>query len=141
VFPVHPRTAARLEAAGLAATLAGAGVRTTGPLGYLDFLSLEVAAGAVLTDSGGVQEETSALGVPCFTLRANTERPVTLTDGTNTLLGDDPAAIARVAVPGDPPEPREIPGWDGRAGERAAAVVAEFLELGPVPQAEAARGR
>jgi UDP-N-acetylglucosamine 2-epimerase (non-hydrolysing) len=130
VFPVHPRTRARLEATGLARRLEHAGVRVRDPLGYLEFLSFEAEAGAVLTDSGGIQEETAALGVPCFTLRANTERPVTLTLGTNTLLGADPAAIRRVEIPAEPPAPASIPGWDGRAGERAADAIAAFLGVG-----------
>ena len=79
--------------------LESAGVRCLEPLGYLDFLGLEIGAGAIVTDSGGVQEEASALGVPCFTLRRNTERPVTITQGTNTLLGDDPAPIAASGRP------------------------------------------
>jgi UDP-N-acetylglucosamine 2-epimerase (non-hydrolysing) len=133
-FPVHPRTRARLEGTGLAAALESSGVAVVEPLGYLEFLSLETAAGAVLTDSGGIQEETSALGVPCYTLRANTERPVTLTLGTNTLLGDDPASIARVEIPAAPPGPSDIPGWDGRAGERAAGILAEFLGAVPEPR-------
>ena len=96
------------------------------PLGYLEFLSLEADAGAVLTDSGGVQEEASYLGVPCFTLRDTTERPVTVRLGTNTLLGLDPEAIGRVAIrPGGTPP--SIPGWDGRAAERVAATVEQFL--------------
>jgi UDP-N-acetylglucosamine 2-epimerase (non-hydrolysing) len=96
------------------------------PLGYLDFLSLLADAGAVLTDSGGIQEETTYLGIPCFTLRDNTERPVTISAGTNALLGLDPAAIAgipaalaaRGAAPSGPP-----PLWDGHAAERIAAIV------------------
>lgn len=128
VFPVHPRTAARLDTEGLRDVLDGAGVVCLEPLGYLEFLSLEAGAGAVLTDSGGIQEETSALGIPCFTLRANTERPVTISLGTNTLLGDDPTAIASARPSVRPPAPAEIPGWDGRAGERAARIVAELLE-------------
>jgi UDP-N-acetylglucosamine 2-epimerase (non-hydrolysing) len=120
VFPAHPRTRKMLGGA------APAGVLLCEPLGYLDFLSLEADAAAVLTDSGGVQEETTYLGVPCFTLRENTERPITVEAGTNTLLGLDPARIAdilpvvrapRAAAP-DPP-----PLWDGRASERIARVV------------------
>ena len=88
------------------------GLLLTEPLGYLDFLSLLADAGAVLTDSGGIQEETTYLGVPCFTLRDNTERPVTIRAGTNTLLGLDPAAIA-----GDP-------GGARRAARRAARASA-----------------
>jgi UDP-N-acetylglucosamine 2-epimerase (non-hydrolysing) len=96
------------------------------PLGYLDFLSLLADAGAVLTDSGGIQEETTYLGIPCFTLRANTERPITVTAGTNTLLGLDPDAIATIPEalstrPAKPPEPPPL--WDGHASDRIADVL------------------
>jgi UDP-N-acetylglucosamine 2-epimerase (non-hydrolysing) len=123
VFPVHPRTRARLADSGGLALLEGAGVHVIDPLGYLDFLSLQAGAGAVLTDSGGVQEESSALGVPCFTFRPNTERPVTLTHGTNVLLGDDPAEIARITPAAWDPTPSAIPLWDGHAAERVADVL------------------
>jgi len=126
VFPIHPRTRARLDADRAGERLTAAGVLCLAPLGYLDFLSLELSAGAVLTDSGGIQEETSALGVACYTLRANTERPITLSAGTNTLLGDDPSAIPAIR-PTPATEPAPIPLWDGRAGERAAAVLAAAL--------------
>jgi UDP-N-acetylglucosamine 2-epimerase (non-hydrolysing) len=127
IFPVHPRTRARLTEADLVGRLAQAGVRCIDPVGYLDFLSLEADAGAIVTDSGGVQEEASALGVDCYTLRANTERPVTITHGTNELLGDTPAALHRVRLSGRPPTPCAIPLWDGHAAERAAdALVADF---------------
>jgi len=98
----------------------------TEPLGYLDFLSLLADSRAVLTDSGGIQEETTYLGIPCFTLRANTERPVTVRAGTNTLLGLDPAAIASIpaALAGRGEAPSEPPPlWDGHAAERIADVV------------------
>lgn len=124
VFPIHPRTRARLEASGSLRELEGSGVLCVEPLAYLDFLSLEMGAGAVLTDSGGVQEETSALGVRCYTLRPNTERPVTIEQGTNVLLGDDPAAIGQVEPAGVPHAPSLIPLWDGHAGERIADVLA-----------------
>jgi UDP-N-acetylglucosamine 2-epimerase (non-hydrolysing) len=122
VFPVHPRTRKMME--GLEPDAPG--LLLTDPLGYLDFLSLVADARAVLTDSGGIQEETTYLGIPCFTLRDNTERPVTIRAGTNTLLGLDPAAIAgipqalaeRGSAPTEPP-----PLWDGRAAERIADVV------------------
>ena len=125
VFPVHPRTRKMME--GLEPEHPG--LHLIEPLGYLDFLSLLADAGAVLTDSGGIQEETTYLGVPCFTLRDNTERPVTLTSGTNTLLGLDPTAIARIPVllgerreafsaPSQPP-----PLWDGHAAERIADAI------------------
>jgi UDP-N-acetylglucosamine 2-epimerase (non-hydrolysing) len=127
VFPVHPRTRARLDECAASERLAAAGVRCIDPVGYLDFLSLQAGAGAIVTDSGGVQEESSALGVPCFTLRANTERPVTISHGTNTLLGDDPAALDVVSPSHRPPTPSAIPLWDGHAGERAAdAVISAF---------------
>jgi UDP-N-acetylglucosamine 2-epimerase (non-hydrolysing) len=136
VFPVHPRTRARLAAGSALERLETAGVRCTDPVGYLDFVSLQAGAGAIATDSGGVQEEASALGVPCYTLRANTERPVTITHGTNVLLGDDPARLLDVRLAGHPPAPCAIPLWDGHAGERAAeAVLAEFPALAQAPTA------
>lgn len=121
VFPAHPRTRKMMQGMALAR-----GIDVVDPVGYLDFLSLEADATAVLTDSGGVQEETTYLGVPCFTLRDNTERPVTIRAGTNTLLGLDPARIADILPAlsaterSHPPPP---PGWDGRASQRVAAVV------------------
>jgi UDP-N-acetylglucosamine 2-epimerase (non-hydrolysing) len=122
LFPVHPRTRKMLGPAG-----AGA-VTLTDPVGYLDFLSLEADAAAVLTDSGGIQEETTYLGVPCFTLRDNTERPVTVRAGTNTLLGLAPERIAEIpkllaAAPGKRPQPPEK--WDGRAAQRLADILAD----------------
>ena len=122
VFPVHPRTRKMMETI----DAEHPGLRLCEPLGYLDFLSLLADAGAVLTDSGGIQEETTYLGIPCFTLRDNTERPITITAGTNTLLGLDPAAIAEIpgalAVrPASPSEPPPL--WDGRAAERIADVI------------------
>ncbi len=123
VFPVHPRTRKMMEEV----SSEHPGLLLSEPLGYLDFLSLLADAGAVLTDSGGIQEETTYLGVPCFTLRDNTERPVTIRAGTNTLLGLDPAAIAGIPValaerPSQRPEPPPL--WDGHAAERIAGVVA-----------------
>jgi UDP-N-acetylglucosamine 2-epimerase (non-hydrolysing) len=122
VFPVHPRTRKMMEAVGGEHP----GLLLTEPLGYVDFLSLLADAGAVLTDSGGIQEETTYLGIPCFTLRDNTERPVTVRAGTNTLLGLDPAAIA--GIPAALAERGEAAGqrpplWDGKAAERIADVV------------------
>jgi UDP-N-acetylglucosamine 2-epimerase (non-hydrolysing) len=122
VFPVHPRTRKMMESAGAQAP----GLLLSEPLGYLDFLSLLADSGAVLTDSGGIQEETTYLGIPCFTLRDNTERPVTVRAGTNTLLGLDPAAIAGIpaalAARGDAvTEPPPL--WDGKAAERIADVL------------------
>jgi UDP-N-acetylglucosamine 2-epimerase (non-hydrolysing) len=121
VFPVHPRTRKMIGERGTGA------ITLTDPVGYLDFLSLEADAAAVLTDSGGIQEETTYLGVPCFTLRDNTERPVTVRAGTNTLLGLAPERIAEIpgllaAAPVDRPQPPEK--WDGRAAERVADALA-----------------
>jgi UDP-N-acetylglucosamine 2-epimerase (non-hydrolysing) len=125
VFPVHPRTRARMEQA---APAEHPGLLLSEPLGYVEFLSLIADAGAVLTDSGGIQEETTYLGVPCFTLRDNTERPVTIRAGTNTLLGLDPAAIATIPATLSAQRPANTeppPLWDGHASERIADVLTE----------------
>lgn len=137
VFPVHPRTRARLERGGARAADGASGLHLLEPLGYLDFLSLEAGAGAILTDSGGIQEEASALGVRCYTFRPNTERPITLTHGTNTLLGEDPDAIRELRPSRSASTPCAIPLWDGRAGERIADALATAL-LADVPRAETA---
>ena len=101
------------------------GVRVIDPLGYLDFVTAEASARLVLTDSGGVQEETTALGVPCLTLRDTTERPITITEGTNVLVGRDPTRIVAEArrVLADGVAPRRPALCDGRAGERIADVL------------------
>jgi len=127
IFPVHPRTRERLAGSG-----AGWGkVILTPPMDYDDFIALEAEARLVITDSGGVQEETSVLGTPCLTYRTTTERPITVELGTNELIGVDPEALREAAerslaaeVPDQPPE---IPLWDGRAGPRAAAAIKAFL--------------
>ena len=127
IFPLHPRTRQRLKPMGDAHRLLAAGVLCGPPLRYLDFLSLQAGAGAIVTDSGTIQEESSALGVPCFTLRSSTERAITLTHGTNALLGLDPRDLADVRVAAGGPTPCAIPLWDGRAGERVAdALVANY---------------
>lgn len=132
VFPVHPRTAVHLEQNGGAQLLADAGVHVVGPLGYLEFVGLQSEAAFVLTDSGGVQEETSALGVRCFTLRDSTERPVTVELGTNTILGARPHKIAEIPkLLASERTTGTIPLWDGHAGERAAHVLLEFLKTQP----------
>jgi UDP-N-acetylglucosamine 2-epimerase (non-hydrolysing) len=121
IFPAHPRTRKMMSSMAVHPD-----VHVIDPVGYLDFLSLQADAAAVLTDSGGVQEETTYLGIPCFTLRDNTERPVTIRAGTNTLLGLEPARIGDVlpalasaeTTRSEPP-----PGWDGRAAERVADVL------------------
>ncbi|HEX6115556.1 MAG TPA: UDP-N-acetylglucosamine 2-epimerase (non-hydrolyzing) [Solirubrobacterales bacterium] len=122
LFPVHPRTRKMLGPDWTEPP----GVGLVDPIGYLDFLSLEADAAAVLTDSGGIQEETTFLGVPCFTLRDNTERPVTIRAGTNTLLGLDPARITQIPArlgerARERPEPP--PKWDGHAAERIADAL------------------
>ncbi|MFL5263918.1 MAG: non-hydrolyzing UDP-N-acetylglucosamine 2-epimerase [Anaeromyxobacteraceae bacterium] len=123
VFPVHPRTRARLAEPGMASSAAA--LRLEEPLGYLDFLSLVDGARLVLTDSGGLQEETTALGIPCLTLRENTERPITVDAGTNEVVGTDPARIlaaARAALAGA--KAGRCPElWDGKAGERVAEAL------------------
>ncbi len=122
VFPVHPRTRKMMQRLELEAA---SDVHLTEPVSYLEFLSLEADATGVLTDSGGVQEETTYLNVPCFTLRDNTERPITVRAGTNTLLGLEPARIDDVlpalAQPKRSPAPPPL--WDGRAAGRVADVV------------------
>jgi UDP-N-acetylglucosamine 2-epimerase (non-hydrolysing) len=127
LFPVHPRTRGRLEA------LNGGGpkrVRVTPPLPYTQFVSLQVGARAIVTDSGGIQEESTALGVRCFTLRDNTERPVTVTHGTNEVLGLDPERIVEIPQRLAVTRPSAMPPlWDGLAGHRAAVAVERFLGL------------
>jgi UDP-N-acetylglucosamine 2-epimerase (non-hydrolysing) len=127
VFPIHPRTANAIEE-----QLGGAkpNLMLTEPLGYLDFLRLLTDAQMVLTDSGGIQEETTALGVPCLTLRENTERPVTVTEGTNTIVGTEPSAIEKAIekLLSSTPEPGRRPAlWDGNAASRIVDVLEEDL--------------
>jgi len=126
VFPAHPRTRERLTPLELPA-----GLKVIEPLGYLDFLALQASARIVLTDSGGIQEETTVLGVPCLTLRDTTERPITVTEGTNTVVGRDAGRIVSEArrVLRDGVAPRKPTLWDGKAGERTAAALA-----GPPPK-------
>lgn len=128
LFPVHPRTRDRLVAAGWDGDER---VRLLEPLEYTDFIALEAGASLVVTDSGGVQEETSALGVPCLTYRTTTERPITVELGTNTVIGVDPnrlveeahAVLTRPAAAAR----AQIPLWDGKAGRRAADAIVDFL--------------
>jgi UDP-N-acetylglucosamine 2-epimerase (non-hydrolysing) len=128
IFPAHPRTVKMIERFGLSDLV---GISMIEPVGYLDFLRLMADARLVLTDSGGIQEETTVLGVPCLTIRDNTERPITIEMGTNRLVGSDPERIrseALAALKGPRPEAGRPPLWDGKAGERIADVVAGWGE-------------
>ncbi|WP_041042547.1 non-hydrolyzing UDP-N-acetylglucosamine 2-epimerase [Paramagnetospirillum magnetotacticum] len=129
VMPLHPRTRARIEAAGLSGMLDNRLILPLGPLGYLSMLGMMKSAKLVLTDSGGIQEETTALGVPCLTLRDNTERPITVECGTNTLVGRDPgrilALVREIGTTGG--KAGRIPEmWDGQAAKRIVAVLERF---------------
>ena len=118
-FPAHPRTRERIAAFGLDAS----GIGLTDPIAYEAMLALVTKAHVVVTDSGGLQEETTALGIPCLTLRPNTERPVTITEGTNQLVGDLAGLPALVRNAKHGGKPRRPDGWDGGAGERVIAVL------------------
>lgn len=122
LLPLHPRGKQNMEAAGLMNLPA---VTVCDPLGYLDFVALMSGARLVMTDSGGIQEETTVLGIPCLTLRSNTERPITISMGTNRLVGNDPDFIYKSAVEvlHDPPKGAIPPLWDGRAGSRIAEIL------------------
>ncbi|MGN9837753.1 non-hydrolyzing UDP-N-acetylglucosamine 2-epimerase [Nonomuraea sp. H19] len=139
VVPIHPRGKARLAAAGL---VDGESIKVIEPLGYVEFLSLVRGAALVVTDSGGVQEETTMLGVPCLTVRPNTERPITITHGTNRLVTPAllPAAAEKALADGAATPAGELPVlWDGQAGPRIAKVISAWLEgdnLAPASQAK-----
>ncbi|WP_019627624.1 non-hydrolyzing UDP-N-acetylglucosamine 2-epimerase [Thioalkalivibrio sp. AKL10] len=138
VFPLHPRTRDRLQASGLDHHLSEAPIAVLPPAGYLEMLGLMKDARVVLTDSGGMQEETTALGAPCITLRENTERPITIDEGTNVLVGHDPKrlqAAFRDVMDHGGKQGRAPQYWDGRAGERIASVIAQWL--GHEPRARA----
>jgi UDP-N-acetylglucosamine 2-epimerase (non-hydrolysing) len=133
VFALHPRTRANIERFGLQGLVAGARVALLPPQGYLEMLGLMAGAAVVLTDSGGLQEETTALGVPCLTLRENTERPITADEGTNTLVGRDAQAIrdgVAAILAGQGKRGRTPQNWDGRAAERIAADLYRWLAAG-----------
>jgi UDP-N-acetylglucosamine 2-epimerase (non-hydrolysing) len=134
IFPVHPRTQQRLAQAGIKTHPQ---LKLIPPVGYLDFLCLLSKATLVLTDSGGIQEETTALGVPCLTLRENTERPITISEGTNLLIGTDPAKIiaaAQTILAGKGKPGRIPPFWDGHAAERIVDVLLKNRIIDPRPK-------
>ncbi|HEU4374455.1 MAG TPA: UDP-N-acetylglucosamine 2-epimerase (non-hydrolyzing), partial [Telluria sp.] len=127
IFPVHPRTRANLEKFGIDL---GPNITLAGPQAYMAFLNLWKDAAVVLTDSGGLQEETTALGVPCVTIRENTERPVTVDEGSNVLAGTDPVNIvaeARKVLRGEGKQGKRPHLWDGRAAERIVAILTREL--------------
>ncbi|MCH9034626.1 MAG: UDP-N-acetylglucosamine 2-epimerase (non-hydrolyzing) [Planctomycetes bacterium] len=131
VFPMHPRTRARITESPVGKRMNSlSGLKVVPPLGYLDFLHLMSEAACVLTDSGGIQEETTILGVPCLTLRENTERPITIDEGTNRLVGSDPAVIiaAFQEAVSKPVEPKRPHLWDGRAAERIVDIILSWFE-------------
>jgi UDP-N-acetylglucosamine 2-epimerase (non-hydrolysing) len=133
VFPVHPRTRQRIDASGL--TLSR--LHLLDPLPYIEFLSLQLRATVVITDSGGIQEETTYLGIPCLTVRNNTERPITVGLGTNVLVGQDRALLAdevRKVLEGRAKHGSIPPLWDGRTAERIAVVLKEFLQHSAIPE-------
>jgi UDP-N-acetylglucosamine 2-epimerase (non-hydrolysing) len=131
IFPVHPRTRANLDKFGIDL---GPNITLAGPQAYMAFLNLWKDAAVVLTDSGGLQEETTALGVPCVTIRENTERPVTVDEGSNVLAGTDPAVIVREArriLRGEGKQGRRPHLWDGQAAHRIVDVLARELAAMP----------
>lgn len=131
VFPVHPRTRKMISEQGLnSAFERNPNLRPVDPMGYLEFLALTSQARLILTDSGGLQEETTALGVPCLTLREQTERPITVEEGTNEVVGTDPDRIREAAdrsLNGQGKKGRVPEYWDGRSGERIADLFSRFL--------------
>jgi UDP-N-acetylglucosamine 2-epimerase (non-hydrolysing) len=130
LFPLHPRTRGMITKFGLDGLLDTPGILTLPPMGYLQMLGLMRGATVVLTDSGGIQEETTALGVPCITLRENTERPITVEEGSNTVAGTDPAHILAVyeALLARGGKAGRVPRyWDGKAAERIAATLLDWL--------------
>jgi UDP-N-acetylglucosamine 2-epimerase (non-hydrolysing) len=131
LFPAHPRTQKRISDFGFEPRLdAAPDLRIIEPLGYLQFLDLMMHARMVLTDSGGIQEETTQLGVPCLTIRENTERPITINAGTNTLVGTKPerivAEVQRILAR-DPKPVRTPELWDGRAAERIVNIIRSHI--------------
>ncbi|MGE3327752.1 MAG: non-hydrolyzing UDP-N-acetylglucosamine 2-epimerase [Acidimicrobiia bacterium] len=136
VFPVHPRTRAKLSG-----VLVPPNLHLVEPLGYLDFLGLQADSSVVITDGGGIQEEATALGVPCLTARESTERPITVSDDTNRVVGTNPVDLVKAAheVLDDPPAPRCPALWDGHAGERVADAIIDMIRHPRWPRPTEAR--
>ncbi len=138
LFPVHPRTIARAETLGLSGRMRSMhNLRLTEPLGHADFVTLMAHATVVATDSGGIQEETTALSIPCLTMRQGTERPITITEGTNTIVGLDAELIAReidAIMAGCHKRGRIPEGWDGKTGERIVDAIEALLAGTPPPK-------
>ena len=129
IFPVHPRTRKQLQKWGWAKKLEAHRVQLSEPLGYLEFLKLMMHARLILTDSGGIQEESSVLGTPCITMRDNTERPITISEGTNTLAGTTRAGILTAfkdVMSQAMPAPKSIPLWDGKTAQRITDILASL---------------
>lgn len=142
-FPIHPRSRSRLERFGLASLFAERnGIKLLEPLGYLDFVNLMANSALILTDSGGIQEESTILGVPCLTLRPNTERPITIEQGTNRLVGNRRADIVRAfeQLRATPPAGARRPElWDGRAAQRIVRILVDWYRRHPEEAAEQRR--
>jgi UDP-N-acetylglucosamine 2-epimerase (non-hydrolysing) len=130
VFPMHPRTSASFGKHGFTSTLANiSDLKLSDPLDYVDFISLMSTAKVVVTDSGGVQEETTALSIPCITMRENTERPITLMEGTNRLVGNSVVKLAEAldSITNTTKKPPAL--WDGHAAERIISIIEAINEL------------
>lgn len=137
VFPVHPRTKAKIKESGLSDLLDSKRILLLPPQGYLEMLGLMSEAKVVLTDSGGIQEETTALGIPCITLRENTERPITVAQGTNTVVGIDPVRIREVfaEIMTDGGKAGRVPElWDGNAAQRIVKILEEHVSAGTISE-------
>ncbi|MCL4169552.1 UNVERIFIED_CONTAM: hypothetical protein GTU68_031722 [Idotea baltica] len=135
LVPLHPRTSANIKRNGWERLIEqNANITTTGPLGYLDFLRCQLGARGILTDSGGIQEESTYLGVPCLTMRANTERPATISNGSNRLIGTETHKVVNAVnelLAGEERSSKRPPLWDGKAAERIATILAEHYQLLP----------